>query len=60
MRKVMSRSTRKLYGYAHQGRPLEIVAARVEVVGRTGRGRRLPRRVAAHEAVAGGYRRNMV
>lgn len=26
----------KLYGYTHEGRPLEIVAARVEVVGRSG------------------------
>ena len=26
---------RKLYGYVHAGRPLEIVAARVEAVGRT-------------------------
>ena len=28
-------STQRLYGYAHGDRPLEIVAARVEVVGRT-------------------------
>jgi 5-oxoprolinase (ATP-hydrolysing) len=42
---------KKLYGYAHEGRPLEIVAARVEVVGQTG-GRPAPsRRVAPHEAV---------
>ena len=43
---------KKLYGYVHEGRPLEIVAARVEVVGRTGRRPTPSRHVATHEAAA--------
>ena len=39
----------KLYGYRHEGRGLEIVAARVEVTGRTGRGMTASRRVAARQ-----------
>ena len=33
---AFSAAHRQRYGYAHEGRPLEIVAARVEVVGRAG------------------------
>ena len=51
---------RKLYGYAHEGRPLEIVAARVEVVGQTGQRPTPSRHVAPREACAGTDRRNMV
>ncbi len=36
---------RKLYGYAHKGRRLEIVAARVEVVGRSGQQLGRPRQL---------------
>ena len=40
---------RQLYGYVHEGRPLEITAARVEVVGRTPLPTTAPQACTAHQ-----------
>ncbi|MBI3465903.1 MAG: hydantoinase, partial [Planctomycetes bacterium] len=44
-----SSAHRQLYGYEHHGRPLEIVAARVEVIGRTSHAAQASQRVAPRE-----------
>ncbi|MEX0586371.1 MAG: hydantoinase/oxoprolinase family protein, partial [Pirellulales bacterium] len=44
----------KLYGYVHENRPLEIVSARVEVIGRSGQAFAPSKRVAASPAMPTG------
>jgi len=50
--KAYAAAHQKLYGYCHAGRPVEIVAARVEVIGRTVEPEPRSTRVAPREAVA--------